>query len=241
MMCFDQGDLARSRTRIDRALALARAGGEPVDVARAEDLAARVEHAVGNFDQARNLFDSAIDRFRALAIPWGVGNGLIGLARVFVAAGDATRAERLLDEAAPAIENAGPWFLSRSLYVRAIMAVQRGAADEAMTLVRGSLSRIVDLQDKYGVAFTLVPLATAAVLKGDDEWAARILGARDAISERTGAPIVLKMVSDLHAQAEREARARLSADRWSAAYAAGRKASIDSVLAEIDARVDFPL
>jgi predicted ATPase/DNA-binding XRE family transcriptional regulator len=241
MMCFDQGDLARSRTRIDRALALARAGGEPVDVARAEDLAARVEHAVGNFDQARNLFDSAIGRFRALAIPWGVGNGLIGLARVFVAAGDAARAERLLDEAAPAIENAGPWFLSRSLYVRAIMAVQRGAADEAMTLVRGSLSRIVDLQDKYGVAFTLVPLATAAVLKGDDEWAARILGARDAISERTGATIVLKMVSDLHAQAEREARARLSADRWSAAYAAGRKASIDSLLAEIDARVDFPL
>jgi predicted ATPase/DNA-binding XRE family transcriptional regulator len=214
MMCFDQGDLTR-----------------------AEDLAARVEHALGNFAAAGDLFNSAIERFTALSIPWGRGNALVGLARVFVASGDAARAERLLDEAAPAIEHAGPWFMSRALYVRAIMAVQRGSADEAIALVRGSLTRIMDLQDKYGFAFTLVPLATAAVQKRDHEWAARILGARDAISERTGATIVLKMVHDLHADAEREVRARLGADRWRAAYAAGRRASLDSLLAEIDARL----
>jgi predicted ATPase/DNA-binding XRE family transcriptional regulator len=237
MMCFDQGDLTRGRTRIARALALARAGSDPLDVARAEDLAARVEHALGNYAAAGDLFNSAIDRFTALSIPWGLGNALVGLARVFVATGDAARAERLLDAAAPAIEHAGPWFMSRALYVRAIMAVQRGSADEAIALVRGSLTRIMDLQDKYGFAFTLVPLATAAVQKRDHEWAARILGARDAISERTGATIVLKMVHDLHADAEREVRARLGADRWRAAYAAGRRASIDSLLAEIDARL----
>jgi hypothetical protein len=103
---------------------------------------------------------------------------------------------------------AGPWFVSRALYVRAIMAVQRGAASEAMALVRGSLTLVSDLRDKYGLAFTLVPLATAAVLRGDDIWAAQILGVRDVISERTGATIVLKMVHDLHAQAERDVRAR---------------------------------
>jgi hypothetical protein len=115
--------------------------------------------------------------------------------------------------------------------------VQRGAASEAMALVRDSLTLVTDLRDKYGLAFTLVPLATAAVLRGDDIWAAQILGARDVISERTGATIVLKMVHDLHAQAERDVRARLDADQWSAAYTAGRKASIDSLLAGIDARL----
>jgi predicted ATPase/DNA-binding XRE family transcriptional regulator len=237
MLCFDQGDLTRGQSRMARALALARAGSDPLDAARAEDLAARVEHALGNFAAAGDLFNRAIDRFRALSIPWGLGNALVGLARVFVASGDAARAEHLLDEATPAIEHAGPWFMSRALYVRAIMAAQRGSADDAIVLVRGSLTRIRDLQDKYGFAFSLVPLATAAVQKRDDEWAARILGARDAISERTGATIVLKMVHDLHADAEREVRSRLGADRWRAAYAAGRRASIDSLLAEIDARV----
>jgi tetratricopeptide (TPR) repeat protein len=237
MINFDQGDLPRARIRITRALELTRAGVDLLDTARAEDLAARVHHALGNFDDARDLFDSAIDRFRALSVQWGVGSALIGLARVLVATGDAAGAERLLDEAAPALEHAGPWFVSRALYVRAIMAVQRGEAPEAIGLVRKSLTLVRDLRDKYAFAFTLVPLATAAVLKGDDVWAARILGARDAISERTGATIVLKMVHDLHERAERDVRARLGEERWSAAYAAGRKASIDLLLAEIDARV----
>ena len=55
------------------------------------------------------------------------------------------------------------------------------------------------------------------------------------------ATIVLKMVHDLHADAARQVRARLGADRWAAAYAAGRKASIDSLLAEIDARLELSM
>ena len=81
--------------------------------------------------------------------------------------------------------------------------------------------------------YALVPLAAAAVLKGDDAWAARILGARDAVTERTGA-MVDKSVDDLREQAEREVRARLGPDRWARAYAAGRSASIDSLMKNID-------
>ena len=57
--------------------------------------------------------------------------------------------------------------------------------------------------------YALVPLAAAAALKGDDLWAARILGARDAVTERTGATVVDKWVHALGEQAEREVRARL--------------------------------
>jgi predicted ATPase/DNA-binding XRE family transcriptional regulator len=237
MLCFDQGDLLRARMQVTRALELARAGVDLLDTARAEDLAARVHHACGNFDDAQTLFNSAIGRFKAVSAHWGVASALIGLARVFVAAGDADRAGHLLDEAAPGLDSAGPWFVSRALYVRAIMAVQRGAAREAVALVRDSLTLVRDLRDKYAFAFTLVPLATAACLQGDDRWAAQILGARDVISERTGATIVLKMVHDLHAQAERDVRARLGEEQWSVAYAAGRKTSIDLLLAQIDKRV----
>ena len=104
----------------------------------------------------------------------------------------------------------------------------------AIALVRESLTRIRELHDKFAFVHALVPLAAAAALKGDDAWAARILGARDAVTERTGATVVDKSVHDLREQAEREARARLGPDRWAQAYAAGRRTSIDALLKDID-------
>jgi hypothetical protein len=60
------------------------------------------------------------------------------------------------------------------------------------------------------------------------------MGARDAVTERTGATVVDNSVRDLREQAERDARARLGPDLWAQSYAAGRKFSIDSLLKDID-------
>ena len=57
-----------------------------------------------------------------------------------LATGDAGQAERLLDEATSVLRDAGPWFLTSALYVRAVLAVRRGNSDMAITLVRESLS-----------------------------------------------------------------------------------------------------
>jgi predicted ATPase/DNA-binding XRE family transcriptional regulator len=233
VLWYTQGDLERARSGLDRALGLAHAR-DMETVVRAQDLSARVEHALGNLKAARDWFALAVDGFRSLGIPWGTGNALSGMASVALATGDAGKAEDLLDEAMPVLRQAGPWFLTWALYVRAILAVRRGNADEAIALVRESLACIRDLQDKYAFAYTLVPLVAAAVLKGDDAWAARILGARDAVSERTGATVVLKLVHDLQVQSEREVRARLGPDRWAGAYAAGRGTSFDALLKHID-------
>ncbi len=216
VLWYTQGELERARTGLKRALGLAHAAGDMDAVVRAEDLSARVEHACGNLQAAHDGFTLAVEGFRSLAIPWGTGNALSGMASVALATGEAGQAERLLDEAMPLLRQAGPWFLTWALYLRAIVAVRRGNADEAIALVRESLTFIRDLQDKYAFAYTLVPLVAAAVLKGDDAWAARILGARDAVSERTGATVVLKLVHDLQVQSEREVRARLGPDRWAA-------------------------
>lgn len=232
MLWYTQGELERARTGLNRALELAHSDMKAV--VWAHDLSARVEHALGNLKAARNWFTLAVEGFRSLASPWGSGNALSGMASAALATGDAGQAERLLDEAMPMLRQAGPWFLTWALYVRAIVAVRRGNADEAIALVRESLTCIRDLQDKYAFAYTLVPLVAAAVLKGDDLWAARILGARDAVSERTGATVVLKLVQDLRDEAERGVRARLGREQWDRAYAAGRRASIDALMKDID-------
>jgi hypothetical protein len=114
------------------------------------------------------------------------------------------------------------------LYVRAIRAVRTGDADEGLALLYENLNRIRELHDKFAFVYALIPLAVCATLKGDDARAARILGARDGVIERTGLSIVDTPVHDMREQAELTARARLGDDRWNRAYAAGRMLSIDS-------------
>jgi predicted ATPase/DNA-binding XRE family transcriptional regulator len=233
-MWWTQGELGRARTALARVLSLAREGGDRETLVQAEHISGHVEHAVGDVDAARARFASSIEGFRALSIPSGTGIALSGMAVLALATGDADHAERLLDEATSVLRHSGPWFLTWALYVRAVLAVRRRNFDEAIALMRESLTRIRELHDKFAFVYALVPLAAAAVLKGDDAWAARILGARDAVTERSGVTVVDKSVRDLREQSEREARARLGPDRWARAYAAGRSASIDSLLKDID-------
>jgi hypothetical protein len=184
---------------------------------------------------AYRRFSHSVEVFRTSgSSPWGAGHALSGMAQVAQATGDAMQAERLLDEAAAALRDAGPWFLSLGWYVRAILAVRRRDADQAIAWVRGSLIRIRELHDTFAFVYTLVPLAAAAVLKGDAAWAARILGVRESVVQRTGVLLVDTPVHDLQEECEREARVQLGPDRWAAAHAAGRRSSIDALLKEID-------
>ena len=165
-----------------------------------------------------------------------MGNALSGLAWVASATGDLDEADRLLDEATAVLQDFGSWFQLLSLHVRAILAVRRGDADEAIARVRESLFHIRRLHDTFAFVYALAPLATAASLKGDHAWAARILGARDAITDLTGATAADKSIDDLQEAARREGSASLGADRWARAYAAGRTASIYSLMHDIDSR-----
>jgi predicted ATPase/DNA-binding XRE family transcriptional regulator len=234
VLWYTQGDLGRADSALNRALMLAHGEGDRDVVTQAEYLLGHVAHARGDLCAARDRFSRSLELFRALASASGTGNALSGMAVIALATGDTDEAEHLLDEATSVLRHAGPWFLTWALYVRAILAVRRERPDEAIALVRESLTRIRALHDKFAFVYALVPLAAAAMLKGDDAWAARILGARDAVTERTGVTVVDKSVSDLKEQAERGARARLGADLWASSYAAGRRASIDSLLKDID-------
>jgi predicted ATPase len=175
-MRYTQGELGHACTALTPALALAHETGDMLMAARAENLLGDVEHSFGNADAAREHFARGIEGFRALALPWGLGNSLTGMAAVVLVTGDAAHAERLLDEATLVLRHTAPWFLSWALYLRAFLAVRRGNPDEAIAFVRESLTYIRQLHDTFAFVYALVPLAAAAVLKGDVEWAARILG-----------------------------------------------------------------
>jgi tetratricopeptide (TPR) repeat protein len=228
LMSYTQGQLDRSVEALSRSIALAHVVGDMYTAAQAENLYGHIDRALGKFDAARDRLGRGLEAFRALDVPWGIGSALNGLAGLALATGDAAEAERLLDEATSVLRNAGPWFLMPVLYVRAIRAVRKGDADEGLALLHENLNRIRELHDKFAFVYALIPLAVVATLKGDDARAARILGARDGVIERTGLSIVDTPVHDMREQAERTARTRLGDDRWNRAYAAGRMLSIDS-------------
>jgi tetratricopeptide (TPR) repeat protein len=233
-MWFAQGELERARTALERVLAMD-ANGLDVDlVADAEYTFGHVERAAGRQSAARQRFARSLDTFRALNLPAAAGKALVGLAAVTFATGEAAEAEQFLDEAALALRHAGPWFLSFTMCYRALLAVQAGRTDEALRWVRGSLVHIRDIADKFAFVYALVPLGAVAALKGNHAWAARILGVRDAVAERTGAALVDTSIHDLRARIEQEARGSLGAHRWATAYAAGRKSSIDALMKDID-------
>jgi ATP/maltotriose-dependent transcriptional regulator MalT len=232
-MWYSLGDLARARIGLTRALDLAGGAGDPEMVAQAEHLLGHVEHALGNAAAARTLLARSAEGFRGLGIAWGVGNSLNGLAKVALLDGDAREAETLLDEAASVLRHSGPWFLALVSFRRATLAVFRGNADAAIAAARESLTLFRQLKDNFAVVYALVPLAAATALKGDDLLTARILGARDAVTERTGAIVADRSLHALGEEAERAVRARLADDRWGRAYAAGRSASLDSLMKDI--------
>jgi tetratricopeptide (TPR) repeat protein len=233
-MWFAQGTFARARTALDRALALTRGAGDVEIAAQAEYTSAHVERASGNLTAAREGFSGSLERFQELNLRAGMGKALVGLATVAFEAGDFDEAERLAAESASVLSDSGPWFLCFGLWIRALLAVRRNSADEAIGLVRESLVHIRALHDTFAFVYTVIPLAAAAVLKDDHAWAARILGVRDAVAERTAATIIDGSFHDLRGQTERDVRARLGTSRWNKAYAAGRVRSLDSIVKDID-------
>ena len=111
-MWYAQGDFERARTTLTRASALAHEA-DVMDVrVQAENLFGHLDHRSGNVDAARDRFTRSVEGFRALAINWGIGNALIGLAGIALSTGDTGGAENLLDQATSVLRQAGPWFLN---------------------------------------------------------------------------------------------------------------------------------
>jgi len=234
VMSYTQGQPGHARDWLTRALTVGNDIADRDVIAMAEGLFGHVERAAGNLDAARERFTRSIQLFQAMSCAWGTGHTLLGIAGVALSTGDIDTAERVLDEATSVLRQAGPWFLNLTLYVHANLAVRRGHADTAIALIRESLCCSREVHDKFAFVFALTPLAAAAVLKGDDAWAARVLGTWDAVTERSGGTTGDKSVLELRRRTEQGVRERLGPIRWARAYAAGRTASIDSLLKDID-------
>jgi tetratricopeptide (TPR) repeat protein len=229
---YSAGMLDAARATLARSRALAERLKNAAAALEIDCVRGHVEHLAGNFGEAREYFSRSARGDGPP--PWRMGSALTGLGWVALDTGHPADAERWLEEAGPALHDAGPWFLLLVEFLRATLAVGRGDADRAIALVRSSLTRIRLLRDQFAFLYALVPLAGAAALKGKHAWVARILGARAAVAELSDAAVVDNYLQDRLAMMERDAKAHLDIDRWSRAYSGGRTMSLDALSKDID-------
>ena len=234
VMWYARGEPERASAELRVAGELTADTGATDVMAVANLMRGHVERLAGNISAARERYAESLRAFQSLASPWGMGYALSVMGWVALAAGDEDEAERMVVEAASALRGACPWLRLLGFYIHAILAVRHRNPDAAMASVRESLALIRHVHDRYAFVHIMVPLAAAAILRSDGAWAARILGARDAVAERTGARVVDGLAQDLLTMVEREGRTSLGPDRWARAYASGRTASIESLLNDIE-------
>ena len=234
---YAQGNLRGARDLLERARPLARGAGDDWTATQIENLMGHVDRAEGRLDDARAEFLRALAGFRSVGRPGATITSLGGLAWVALAAGAVDEAERWLDEADEIGRATGPWFSMLPLYLRAVIAARRGDADRAIALTRANLVHATAVHERFVVVHALVPFAAAAALKGDDAWAAGILGARESVIEQSGSRVTDPSVIDLCDRAERDVRARMGDASWTRAFEAGRRMTVCALIDEIDVKL----
>jgi non-specific serine/threonine protein kinase len=116
--------------------------------------------------------------------------------------------------------------LSGTAYVLASLgriALAEADLRAARSCQQQSLALRRDLDDRRGIAFCLEELAWVAGLDGRFEEAARLFGASAALHEELGLPLVpVSEWRSWHERAEAAVREHLGAERYAAAWGAGR-------------------
>jgi predicted ATPase/DNA-binding SARP family transcriptional activator len=194
-----------------------------------------VEALRGNLDLAERLHLELLADIGDVSLPWLRSTSYAGLAMIARRRGRPEEAERWL---------ATSWALARTRDVPVVRAMvlsgrgytadQLGDGDAALQLQLEALQVSVGHGMPRAIANGLEGVAGAIALSsdaGDQQRAARLLGAADAIRRRTGGPMPPAERFDVD-RAERRCRAALGDEAFAAAYAAGASTSVDDAVAD---------
>ena len=157
----------------------------------------------------------------------------LNLAVITLDLGDIDRAERAVTEARSTWERrADPWGLALSTEMSGVIAISRNALEEAVTLIRQSLSLFRDLSDRGGMANCLSELALVATRTGRFTLATRLLSVAAKARNSAGTPIPSHIRDELP-RSTALARSELGERRFNAAWQAGSEQTIEEVVLEV--------
>jgi predicted ATPase/DNA-binding SARP family transcriptional activator len=229
----DRGEYAAARAAYQESLALSRAIGNPWLCLPPTYGLGQLARDEGDLEAARSWMEESLGLARRLKANFHIGNRLRDLGAVLLKQGDDRQAEEMFAESLVLSEELGaPSRVAESLDLLARVALARCDTERARSLLIESLSRWRQLGDRLNTAGILRALADLA--QAEQAWAcaARLLAAAEALRETTGAPTAPARRARLE-RAVADLRAALGEEAFAAAWEAGRKTSLEQLLADL--------
>ncbi|MCC6313739.1 MAG: tetratricopeptide repeat protein, partial [Thermomicrobiales bacterium] len=230
---FDRmGQPDRAEAAYLEALALGRTAGDQRRVAVALGNLALIEMGRGATDRAQLLLEESLAIKRTNGDRAGMANTLTNLAILHVDLGNLARAATLLEEClAIDRELDNPSGIGDDLGNLAAVAVMRGDVVTAARWHREALELRQRLGDWGSIAYSLETIGQTATAAGMAEPGARLLGAAERLREELGAPVPAGE-RERYQDGLTQTRAALDAERFAAAWAAGRALTREQMVEE---------
>jgi non-specific serine/threonine protein kinase len=211
------------------ALELAHSSGNTRSLAWA--LHARGAHLMGSdVVAARACFLEALPLFQALGDQLHIGQLLNNLGEVSRIEGDVVSAERWYLQAHFLLKQIGnPWGANVVLLNLASLAHHHADEERARALYTESLATSQEIGDSVSIVTGLTGLAAVRATCGEAKSAVQLLGAAERLRESIGVPLQGAEEQDYRA-ALAAARRHLAPADFAAAWATGRRLSVDAAL-----------
>ena len=226
-----QGDYADETLLAEQALALARAEGDPSDLAAALLTAGQASISRSDFDRADSLLSESLVLMSELGQQRGTYLALSSLATLSRSAGRFGRAREHFQQALPLIRSVGDRYgTAICLFGLAFVAIEDGRIEEAPPFLVEALALSRELEYGEGVAYFLEGAAGVAAARGDAERAAVLLGRMAALHSELGFTPQPddKRLNDRTAET---ARGMLSERAFESALRAGGQMTADDTIA----------
>jgi len=228
------GDDQRLQTLAEEGVALSRQARDRFGEGLALGIHGFAALQLGELDQASRLLEESLDIFRELRDAWAAAHVLNHLAVVPLRQDDYPQAVGFAEEALALTRLTGDRFAANiSLNLLAQAAWASGEHRLAERYLREALAVSHEIRAWMDAAYCVQGLAAAAGERDEQQRAARMLGAADAMLESAG-PHFRDMATDdhePHQHAVSAAREQLGKRAWTAAWEEGRAMTFDQAVA----------
>ena len=230
LMAMNQGDYVRAMALLEECLDIGRELGDKDSMAWSLTNLGIVVLKQGDFRTARSFPEESLALFRELGIKHGIAGSLNLLGEVALKQGDNETARSLLEESLAISREVGSKnFVAESLRNLGELAQQQGDYPRAVELYQESMTLRKKIGDKKGIATDLEGLARTAGSQKQPKRASRLFGVAGALREVIGAPIA-PVDRDEFDRSVAAVRAQLEEEAFTAAWAEGRKMSIEEAI-----------
>jgi predicted ATPase/DNA-binding CsgD family transcriptional regulator len=226
-----QGELGAAVTDLQAAAELARADGDALACALGYTYLCLAFVFAGRHPEAAAAGATAEERLRAVSHESGLVSLDIHLGYLYLLSGEP---ERAIERCARGLRRLGPgerWARSYLLVQTAFGLFLRGENEASAAAARESLRLKHEVGDVMGIAYCLETFAMLAVAQGRPARTAWLLGAADALWERTGKRFGgIAAIEALHQRAAETARDGLGAKRYQRLFLDGTGRELGEVV-----------